>query len=81
MDCVVDPLHPSELDRRNNRVADTLKGPGNHTGANYLELIAVSQAGMDGPLFKGIKERRQKHQTQVDDVAVIILFAEITDDV
>ena len=78
---MVSPSFVKPVISPNNRVADTLKGLGNHTGANHLKLIAVSQTGMDGPPFKGIQERRQKQQAQVDDVAVIILFAEIADDV
>ena len=74
-------IHRYWTQSRYNRVADTLKGFGNHTGAYYLKLIAVSQTGMDGAPFKGIQERRQDHQGQVDDVAVIILFAEIGEDV
>jgi hypothetical protein len=34
-----------------------------------------------GSAFKGVQNRREEHQAQVDNVPVIILFAEIADDV
>ena len=65
---------------RYDRVSDVLEGFGDHTGADHLELAAVSQAGLDRSLFEGIHQGRHQKQRQVDDITMIVTISEVVND-